>query len=140
MGQEGEAGRCLKFQPNLSSCLGNSVEQLLAEAGLGSGSKPGFGEGTGGGYSSRRNSAQNVGLYGRMPALGDSSRTGFGQGRLGMSGRGRDSASLEPGQPAMLDAAGESRASGAGTAVVPLKYRRRVALYFERIADETGGK
>jgi hypothetical protein len=139
MGQEGEGGRCLTFQPKLSSCLGDSINQLLAEAGLGKGSNSGFGEGTGGGYSSRRSSLQNVGLYGRVPALGQS-RTGFGQGRLGLQGLGAESTNRDSSQPSLVDAGGDVQASGAGSATIPLKYRRRVSLYFERIADETGGK
>ena len=61
----------LVFKPSLSNCLGNTVEQLLADMGLGSGDSPGEGSGRGG-YSTRRNSLSNVGLYGSSDARGTS--------------------------------------------------------------------
>lgn len=145
MGPQGMAGQCLGFQPSLAQCLGNTVSQLLADAGLlglKPGAKPGFGGGTaaGGGYSARRSTLQNVGLYGNLPTFGGA-ESGFGTGPFNQRGAGAlagrgDGAS----QPAILDAMGELRAAGAGSAVVPQRYRQRVAKYFQRIAEETGGR
>jgi hypothetical protein len=142
MGKDGEAGQCLAFNPSLGECLGNTIEQLLADAGLKPGGKSGsgMGEGTGGGYSSRRSTLQNVGLYGKMPALGPSARSGFGQNRVGVPGRGDPAENPAGRDPSLVGAAGELRATGAGATAVPLKYRRSVSQYFERIADETGGR
>jgi hypothetical protein len=60
---EGEGMACLKFQPGLASGMGDTVQQLLDAAGLGKGNAQG--DGSGGGFSMRRNSLKNVGMYGR---------------------------------------------------------------------------
>src|SRR5207249_7280443 len=70
MGRQGAGGQCLpKFQPKLSQCLSNTISQLLSMSGFGSGGDGGFGQGAGNGFSARRNSLQNVGLYGSQPTL-----------------------------------------------------------------------
>src|SRR5262249_37200578 len=55
-GMMGQGMRCLRFQPKLSSCLGNTVDQLLEEAGLmpGEGVDGMMGQGSGRGSSARR--------------------------------------------------------------------------------------
>lgn len=139
MGEEG--GQCLKrFSPSLGQCMSNTANQLLAEAGFGSKQGYGMGEGAGGGYSSRRSTLQNVGMYGQLPALGQTSRSGFGASRMGAAGRGDSLRNPDSGSPTSVQSAGELQASGAGASAVPLKYRRRVSQYFQRIVDETGGK
>ncbi len=72
--QGDEAGQCLAFQPKLAAGLGNTIEQLLAASGL----SMGRGMGAGGGYSMRRSTLRNVGLYGARPLA---SRESQGAGR-----------------------------------------------------------
>jgi hypothetical protein len=129
------AGACLKFRPSLSEGLGNTLAQLLAEAGLQSGD----GTGGGDGYSSRRGTLDNVGLYGSLPALGG------GDGRQSRDrwagpARGARGGRSESARPSGPEAEAKRGAAGAADALVPAPYRRRVAEYFQRIADETGGK
>src|SRR5205807_4295106 len=115
---------------------------MLNEAGLMPGNKSGSGAGgAGNGYSSRRNSLDNVGLYGGLPGLDDSTGGGAASGdqRPGPA-RGNSAASRAGAQANGPGAMAGPNAAGAGDAVVPPRYRRRVAEYFQRIADETGGK
>jgi hypothetical protein len=133
MGEETQA--CLKFQPGLSEGLGNTVQQLLEAMGLGE--KTGFGgQGAGGGYSARRSTLRNVGLYGGMPAHASEARSGAGPDR-GLPGAGRDGQPGE-GEPGAYDAKGRLNASGQSDAAVPERYRKRVGEYFQRVADELG--
>lgn len=126
-----QAGSCLKFSPSLSGCLGNSVEQMLADMGLGNG----MGTGAGGGYSAARSALDNVGLYGALPTLdatgsrgGAADAAGVRAGRIGPQMPGFATASVET--------EAELRASGAAQTPVPPAYRRRVGEYFRRIAEE----
>ncbi len=133
---------CLKFSPSLSDCMGNTLEQLLGESGLGMGmdGPNGFGAGAGSGYSARRHSNQNVGMYGQLPTLGEMTsqsgrNSGDVSGRLAQRGRGK----ANPGSPQSYDSETKRGTAGVAGAVVPAPYRRRVADYFQRIADEAGG-
>ncbi len=135
LGGSGQA--CLAFQPTLGKCLGNTISQLLAQMGLsmGGGMGPGMG-----GYSAMRG---NFGLYGGMPGMAggdfgeyagegsdanaDSSGDGFGQ----RGGRNPD-ANTYVRPPAAAEA------TGIGEGVVPVRYRRRVGEYFQRITEELG--
>jgi hypothetical protein len=145
---EGEGGLamacrgCLRFQPVLDEGLGDTLEQLLADAGLmlgeGIGNGRGMGLGGGDGYSSRRSTLDNVGLYGGLPTLAGGERSGSGSGnRAGRPRETGEGGSERANTPAAADAT-QPGAAGAADATVPAPYRRRVADYFQRIADETG--
>lgn len=135
-GMGDQASQCLKFSPGLSESLGNTVQQLLDAAGLGS--NPGMGAGNGGGYSARRSTLDNVGMYGGRPTRATWAKSGSGRRRDG--GGAGDQAGADPdADPA--DRAGEIdklRATGQSDTVVPARYRRRVGDYFQRVADEIG--
>jgi len=128
-----QAGRCpLKFGPSLGQCLSNSLNQLLSEAGLGMG----MGEGAGDGYSAQSSNLQNVGLYGALPALaGASERNDVTDTLPALSGPESGAAAATPGA-VELRAGGLRHAGGVDDRLVPPRYRRRVAEYFQRIADE----
>ncbi len=132
IGQQGE--QCLIFQPTLASDLGDTIEQLLGSSGL-----PGMGKtgrGTGG-YSARRSSLKNVGLYGRTPVRGKESAAQAGQGMAdrgaGTHGDGQPDANANPDGSAK---SGVTQATGEGDAAVPQQYKKRVNDYFRRVADE----
>jgi hypothetical protein len=129
-----EAGTCLKFQPGLSDGLGNTVDQMLAS--MGNGGKPGMGTGNGGGYSARRSTMNNVGMYGRLPTR--SSPSGGGGGKDGKGITQDAQGGTDTGDAATADALGKNRTAGEAAASVPPQYRRRVGDYFRRVADELG--
>jgi hypothetical protein len=129
----GQASECLKFQPGLEAGLGNTVEQLLEAAGRANGN----GTGAGGGYSTRRSTASNVGLYGGRPTRSQAAKGGGGKADRGGSADGRGAAG-NPGDPAAFEGSEKLRASGRSDAAVPAKYRKRVGEYFQRVADEIG--
>jgi hypothetical protein len=139
-GMMGQGMRALRFQPKLSACLGNTVEQLLAEAGLmpGEGADGMMGQGSGRGSSARRNTAQNIGLYGGLPGLSESRGTGR-MGGSGPAGPGAASQGRQAGQPMTATGSKPPGTTGTSDVTVPAPYRRRVAEYFQRVADETGG-
>jgi hypothetical protein len=130
----------LKFRPQES--LGDTLNQLLSDAGFGQGQrgKKGMG-GVGGGYSARRNSLSNIGLYGQIPTRGNPAQS-KGQGKrqsLGSAGnilRSKGDAA----NASRLDPHGMLKASGASEISVPPGYRGKVEQYFKRIAEETSGK
>jgi hypothetical protein len=127
---------CLRFQPILAKGLGDTVAQMLADMGL---PMPGQAGGQGG-YSARRSTMENVGLYGTLPTQANDDSAGAARGeRAGAGRRGRDMGG-NAARPSASGAAGQAQAGGAAEASVPLSYRRRVAEYFQRIADETGGR
>ncbi len=133
-GMMGQGMKALRFQPGLAAGLGNTVEQMLGEAGLLPGTGMG-GNGTGG-SSARRNA--NIGLYGALPGLGESSGLssvgGGGSGRPGSAPR----SGSQPGVSVNTPSGKSPGATGSGEAAIPPAYRRRVAEYFQRVADETG--
>jgi len=121
----------LAFLPGLAELLGNTVAQLLGEAGYSQGEN---GSGTGGGMSYRRSTLDNVGLYGQMAGM-DPTMSG-GQGRDANSTGGSPGA-IDPSQtPGSAAAEQALQASGNGGNVVPAGYRVRVGAYFQRIAEE----
>jgi hypothetical protein len=129
-----EASTCLKFQPGLSDGLGNTVEQMLAS--MNNGGKPGTGTGNGGGYSAKRSTMNNVGMYGHLPT-----RSTPGGGGGGQNGKGSTmdaSGGTDTGDAMTADALGKNRSAGEAAAAVPPQYRRRVGDYFRRVADELG--
>lgn len=144
MGANGQAGQCLSgFAPSLDEALQQTLGQLLGDAGMNPGRQTGMGQGgSGGGYSTRRNTMQNVGLYGGQPTAEQQqpTRPNMGRSETARAGNG------QPGVRRRVTATtaddyrttGAFRASGGGETVVPLPYRRKVARYFQRIADEVG--
>ncbi len=137
----GEACQGLKFAPGEGS-LGDTLNQLLADAGFKPGRKPGTGTGASGGYSARRSALNNIGMYGQMPTRGNptqaSARKGkkSQQGTIGGSYRDdRDNVA-----PSRLDPHGLLKAAGTSEAAIPARYRNRVEQYFRRIAEEGTGQ
>jgi hypothetical protein len=120
-------GKCLKFQPSLCRGLGNTIEQMLAAMGMGSG----MGDGSG------MNGFGQTGLYGGLPPEqgnpneASSRGEGYSNRESGPPIRNRDNAS-----PDELFAPGA--AAGANEGGVPVRYRRQVGQYFQRVAEETG--
>lgn len=131
-----KAGEGLAFQPKLASGLGNTVQELLDAAGLGA--EPGSGQGGSGGYSARRSSLRNVGLYGQIPVQGRQAGARGGSAMRGVgseaNGPAKDPLDSANGDPARI------RASGQSDAAVPPRYQRRVGEYFQRVADELDQK
>ncbi|MCH7989496.1 MAG: hypothetical protein IID46_10175, partial [Planctomycetes bacterium] len=121
-----------RFQPSLGNSLNQTMNQLLAEAGMG--------QGAGGGYSARRNTMQNVGLYGNTPFLDQPSALRGNSSNQMQNAGGRSRGLRDSGEQnsSSFDTTGSLKASGVGEAVVPLRYRRKVGRYFQRIADELG--
>jgi hypothetical protein len=137
-GMMGTGKKCLKFKPPLRDGLGQTVEQLLRDAGL----MPGRGQGGAPGSSAQRNTLENVGLYGGLPGLEEltpkpSTRPG-GQHGIGQSSTA--DGGNDRGQRGSGSGATSPRGSGSTEMTVPPTYRRRVAEYFQRVADETGNK
>ncbi len=136
MGQQGQ-GALPRFQPSLGGALGQTMQQLLADMGMGQ--QNGMGQGAGGGYSMTRSTADNVGLYGGNPLMEQAGMTerenNTDQPAAGgvlapsSSGNGRDEgyATRRTGQ-----------ATGGSDAAIPLRYRQKVARYLDRLADEIG--
>lgn len=141
-GQECE-GTCegLQFGPH-EDCLGETLKQLLADAGFdpGAGMGQGSGTGSGNGFSSRRSSMSNMGLYGNLPTRGNPTQSKSGNGRQGPTIGGSYRADADRVTSSRLDPHGLLKASGASEAAVPTRYRSRVEQYFQRIADESGGR
>lgn len=135
-GMGGEGRGALGFCPSLSDCLGNTVEQLLAEMGLLGDGQGGYGAGTAGigGYTARR--GPGYGLYGSLPGI--TSGSGFGgdsmTGGEGANGLGEGQAN--PDQPTWTDDPGQRTAGGMGEGDIPVRYRRRVNEYFQRLYEE----
>ncbi len=141
MGQQCE-GACdsLKFKPG-EGCLGDTLSQMLADAGF----KPGGGKpgqngsmGAGGGFSARRSSLNNIGLYGQLPTRGNPTQSKSGGGKQSLSAGGSYRTDDDRVTSSRLDPHGLLKASGAGETAVPARYRNRVEQYFQRIADEAG--
>ncbi len=129
--QEAKEGRaCLKFQPTLAESIGDTVDQMLAAAGLSSG----MGQGSSGGYSAMRSSLENVGLYGALPLASQESGKG-GKAENGVASSANGAANSNP-IAAHNGAESRLRASGGGDAPVPAQYKRRVGEYFQRVSDE----
>ena len=140
MGEQSEtACQGLKFKPGQGS-LGDTLSQMLADAGLKPGGKPGQNGqmGAGGGFSSRRSTLNNIGLYGQMPTLGNPTQSKSGSGKQSLSVGGSYRTDNDRVQSSRLDPHGLLKASGAGETAVPTRYRHQVERYFQRIADEAG--
>jgi len=134
MGNQGSM--CLKFAPGLGENLGNSIEQLLAGAGLGMGPN-GMGL-AGGGYSAGMSTLDNVGLYGQLPALGGGLDREGKDSSAALLATGGHEGNFESGEPGRVDPLDPLRAMGAVSNLVPPQYRQQVGQYFQRVADELG--
>jgi len=128
-----KAGECLAFNPQLSAGLGDTIEQLLGAAGLSSGGA-GMGEGGAGGYSARRSTLDNVGMYGSAPLTAQQRNGASGSGPWANPGAS-NAITTEPGADDSALKPGVSTAAGAEVHV-PEQYRKRVGDYFQRVADE----
>jgi hypothetical protein len=135
MGEEGAGNAMRRFSPSLGDAMGRTLQQM---ANRGKGRK-GMGQGGGSGYSASRNTSDNVGLYGSDQNYSQSQSGGEGmrqrQHRTGMGPRTPGRA-LGGAGDAPLEAPGRLRASGGSDAAIPLRYRRQVGRYFQRVADE----
>lgn len=136
MGQAGS--QCLKFQPSLSNCLGDTVQQMLGEMGLKTG-QGGQGMGTAGqgGFSSRRGGGRDMGLYGEMPGMPQGGGGGGEQNnpwsdRFAQGG----SPHANPDRDTWADTNAQQAAGGVSEGSIPIRYRRRVGRYFQRLSDE----
>lgn len=140
MGEQSEkACKGLKFSPG-EGCLGNSLSQMLADSGFKPGSKSGKSGamGAGGGFSARRSTLNNIGLYGQIPTRGNPTESKSGNGKKSLSVGGSYRSDADRTSSSRLDPQGLLKASGAGETAVPARYRNRVEQYFQRIADEAG--
>ncbi len=136
---QASSASCLAFSPVLAECLGNSIQQLLIQAGLGMGlgSGNGLGIGSGGGYSAQRGGMNQIGLYGSLPGMGPQASGEFGESQsdatTGMGFGEGDSRSREN----VLTNDTTGAATGSGGRTVPLQYRKRVGQYMRRLMEET---
>ncbi len=124
-----ECQGALIFQPKLCQCLGNSIAQLLAEMGMG-------------GQSSGMGGMGRMGLYGNTAGMSGYGSGEFGEPRNGSDGRGEEQgANASGGNPDVFapgEAAADGTATSASEAGVPLRYRRAVRQYFQRLSEELG--
>jgi hypothetical protein len=140
MGQEGAGKAMRSFRPSLGDALGQSLDQLMRNSGMGK--QPGNAQGSGGGYSASRNTMDNVGLYGNNPTFNES-RSGGGPSKRPMrggAGRAPSERQSAASGDAPNEAPGRMSAAGGSDAAIPLRYRRQVGRYFQRVADELGDK
>lgn len=140
MGGEGQA--CLKFCPGLSDALGDTIDQLLEEAGLlpggssGKGMSQGRGAGGRGGNGTRSGN-RNVGLYGGMDVFGGKANSGQGQGAsAGSLAAGKNEWKSDAADSSSVAAPWKRSASAEISGPLPPQYRRRVSQYFQRVASE----
>jgi hypothetical protein len=122
-------GAChgLGFQPTLSEGMGNTLGQLMAGMGPGSGM---------GGYGM-------IGLYGGLPEMfgADGRLGGFSGGQQRASdGRGGQPHGENPDEARPGEWFAPGTAGGIGDGAVPIRYRRQVGEYFERVREETEEK
>lgn len=122
----GRARLRLGFRPGLAGKLGATIDQMLAAMGL----LPG-----GGGQGTAGSQQDPSALYGAMSGFDEQEpRLQRKQARLG-SGKAGDAAVSGVPPPGV----NAGPLGGTGDGVAPLIYRRRVAEYFRRIAEETSG-
>ncbi len=132
MGQGGAQNALRRFGPSLGEAMGQSLQQMMQSG------QPGGGES---GFGMAQNTTNNVGLYGDDPNSRESN-----SGSEGMRDRDRRSGAVrnarDPHEGGLgdrpSDAPGRLRASGSPDAAVPLRYRRQVGRYFQKIVDELG--
>jgi hypothetical protein len=134
MGQQGAGGALRGFRPQLGDAMARTLQQMLNRG-------PGMSQGGGSGYSAARSTADNVGLYGsdqnfnQSPSGNEGMRQGPPRGGTGPRTPGRAIGGTADDPSSAPD---RLRASGGADAAVPLRYRRQVGRYFQRVADELG--
>ncbi len=132
MGQAGENAMKKRFAPTQSRPgLGNSLPQIAQMFGLQTGG------GNLGGFSQRRTTANNIGLYGNQPLTPQTSEAGSGDRDADAAGSfytNDQRIGLAGSQPSGADKA----QTGSSAATIPSKYQRRAGEYFRRLADESG--
>jgi hypothetical protein len=134
---DGEMGQAcqgvLVFQPKLAQYLGNTVAQLLAEMGFG----------LGGGMSAMGGMGTK-GLYGNTAGMSGSGSGEFGEPSSRSDERGeREGGGVGGGNPDLFgpdETAVEGTATAGSEAGVPLRYRRAVRQYFQRLSEELGDR
>lgn len=139
MGQAA-AGACKNcFSPS-AGCPnpGNSLRQLAQMFGLGRGQQ-GMGDGAGGigGYSQRRSTANNIGLYGSQPLLNETSEASRGDRQSGATGS-LYTDDFRIGIPGGQSIGTEQGTGGSSAGTIPARYERRTGQYFRRLAEESG--
>jgi hypothetical protein len=134
--EDGIAAQCrgaIVFQPMLAQGMGNTLSQLLAAMGLGSGS--GFG-GAGG--------LGAYGLYGQMAGMSGLGTGPLGHRQTGGAGRGPLSGGAAGGEnpdaASPADVSASAAATAGSDAPVPVRYRRNVGQYFQRLSEELGDR
>ncbi|MDB5387794.1 MAG: smc 7 [Planctomycetaceae bacterium] len=145
MGQSA-GGACKNFRPSLGDAMQQSLEELMQASGMSMNDGPGqaMGSGGNGGYSARRSTTDNVGLYGNAPAMLGADAAGEGgssskNNLAGRNGRGTsrkndaDEAAAHPSETRF-------KATSGSEAAIPLRYRRQTGRYFQRLADELGNE
>jgi hypothetical protein len=95
-----------------------------------------MGSGGSGGFSARRSTLQNMGLYGGMPALLGGAGDGRPRDRSGDAAGSSSPGGDNPDRESMSDLPTLGESTGVGQDTVPLQYRKRVGEYFRRITRE----
>jgi hypothetical protein len=134
MGMGGAGGRSLQSQPGFGNLLGQTMQQLLEGMGM----QPGMGTGSDKGFTSSRDTMQNVGLYGQVPQKETASSGGGKKDNKDSKGGSTKAVKPQSGSEgdSGYDAGQSGLASGTGEVPVPLRYRQRNSRYFQRLADE----
>ncbi len=133
----GQAGECLpKFSPGLGSSLQQTLQQLVPGMGSQMGGA-GLGQGGSGGYSSRSNTMQNVGMYGGLPLLTPGASNSGSSDSDNMIGTLPGQFASEQGDDGTEFQSRQSHpAYGGAEWGVPLRYRRQTGRYLRRLAEE----
>jgi hypothetical protein len=127
-----ECQGALVFQPRLCNGLGNTIAQLLAAMG--------FGQKMGG-----MGGRGMLGLYGDAAGMSGRGSGEFGEPHDGSNATGNEPGGLDTanGNPDQLsggEADTNGTAAAASEAGVPLRYRRAVRQYFQRLSEEIGDR
>jgi hypothetical protein len=129
------------FQPGMGNCMKLTLEQMLGEMGLGSGSGSGGFMGAGSGAGSQRGFGPNIGLFGGLPGIDQPMEMGGrGQGNPNDEGKGGSLGGANPDLNPSYEASAEGTVGGASEGAIPLRYRRQVGKYFQRVSEETQEK
>jgi hypothetical protein len=123
-GAGGGQGR-IRFTPGMRNALRQTLSQMLGERGFGRGEM------------ARQN--DNIGLYGGANLPQDFASSRAGKNSTSKKDGGGAAATRDSGDnaPRANETPGGQVQGSTGEAAVPITYRRRVADYFQRIADET---
>jgi hypothetical protein len=82
-----------------------------------------------------------VGLYGGFPGMDQPiEHGGSGRGNPDDQGKGGSIGGSNPDSDHSYESSAEGTLSGASEGAIPLRYRRQIGHYFERIAEETKEK